>query len=216
MESQSAGSTPLDRSSPENFVIVRTDSRSARASDLEEVVRAAGDHDVVLVGECHDDPTAHRLEILLLQRLFAKHGKTRNVMLSLEMFETDVQLTLDEYLRGEIRERDMLTDCRPWVNYSCRRPLVEFARANNIPVIAANAPRRYVSSVGRAGTHALGLSHTGESNSFTPRPCRHSQRIHFPHGARRTRCFEFVTAYIASVSAAAPLRAALKSLPVEV
>ena len=30
------------------------------------------------------------------------------MVLSLEMFETDVQATLDEYLRGDIREQDML------------------------------------------------------------------------------------------------------------
>ena len=37
--------------------------------------------------------------------------------------------SLDEYLRGKIRERDLLQDARPWANYhSDYRPLVEFAK----------------------------------------------------------------------------------------
>lgn len=72
-------------------------------------------------------------------------------MLSLEMFERDVQTVLDEYLRGLIREADMLQDARPWANYDKDyRPMVEFARAHGIPVAAANVPRRYVGAVGRA------------------------------------------------------------------
>ena len=44
----------------------------------------------------------------------------------------------------------MLQDARPWTNYlSDYRPLVEFAKACRFPVVAANAPRRYVGAVGR-------------------------------------------------------------------
>lgn len=68
------------------------------------------------------------------------------------MFERDVQEVMDEYLTGCIRQQDMLQDSRPWPNYlSDYAPLVELAKANSIPVIAANAPRRYVGMVGRGG-----------------------------------------------------------------
>lgn len=75
----------------------------------------------------------------------------RRVVLSLEMFERDVQHVLDEYLSGTVPERD-LRDARPWPNYvSDYRPLVEFAKSNGLSVVAANAPRRYVSIAGRRG-----------------------------------------------------------------
>lgn len=69
------------------------------------------------------------------------------MVLSLEMFEADVQTVLDEYvLRRAIREQDMLQDARPWRNYAMDyRPLVEYCREQGIRVVAANAPRRYVS-----------------------------------------------------------------------
>ena len=75
----------------------------------------------------------------------------RPCVLSLEMFERDVQTVLDEYTRGLIREADMLQDARPWANYEKDyRPMVEFSKAHGVPVIAANVPRRYVGAVGRA------------------------------------------------------------------
>lgn len=64
---------------------------------------------VVLFGECHDDPVAHSLEAFLLVSLAAQREATA---LSLEMFEADVQLVLDEYLAGRIAERDLLQDAR--------------------------------------------------------------------------------------------------------
>src|SRR5918993_1378450 len=113
---------------------------------MQEVVEAFGGADVVLVGEEHDDPTAHLLEAELLRRAHERHGagagaKGRPVALSLEMFERDVQLVVDEYLAGLISERHFLASSRPWKNYQVDyRPFVEYARAQKLPVIAANAP----------------------------------------------------------------------------
>merc|ERR1711920_757515 len=73
------------------------------------------------------------------------------------MFEQDVQHVLDEYvLKRALREQDLLQDSRPWGNYeSDYRPLVELCREHGIPVVGANAPRRYVSLVARAGGAGL-------------------------------------------------------------
>eukprot|EP00966_Prymnesium_polylepis_P309848 7159234-Prymnesium_polylepis.1 len=66
------------------------------------------------------------------------------------MFEADVQPIVDEYVSGFIREEDFLMDARPWANYEQDyRGLVEFAKREALPVVAANAPRRYVGAVGR-------------------------------------------------------------------
>lgn len=113
---------------------------------------------VVLLGEVHDDSVAHGLQLQVLQRCAAACRKRcRRLVLSLEMFEVDVQHVLDEYvLRKAIREEDLLQDARPWGNYrQDYRPLVEFCREHGIRVVAANAPRRYVSLVSRKGTGAL-------------------------------------------------------------
>jgi uncharacterized iron-regulated protein len=120
---------------------------------LDDLVGAMREADVVFLGEQHDDSTTHALQLRLLQ---AADALERPVALSLEMFERDVQPVLDEYLAGLIRERDFLAAARPWGNYlTDYRPLVEYAREQNLPVLAANAPQRYVSRVSRLGPDAL-------------------------------------------------------------
>lgn len=137
------------------------DSRG-RAATLEDVVEATSGTDVAFIGETHDDPGAHAFEVELLKRAFARYSQgdekksSRPLILSLEMFERDVQLILDEYLAGLISERHFLASSRPWKNYQTDyKPLVEFARAHKIPVIASNAPARYVSLVSQKGPSAL-------------------------------------------------------------
>lgn len=95
--------------------------------------------DVVFLGETHVDDTTHRVELHVLQELLARRqGK---VVLSLEMFERDVQPALDDYLQGRTDEVAFLGRARPWENYhTAYRPLIEAAKAAKIPVVAANFP----------------------------------------------------------------------------
>lgn len=129
------------------------------AASLEDVVRAMASQQVVFVGETHDDPTAHLLELELLQGAAAQYqqgASPRTVALSLEFFERDVQLPLDEYLAGRISESSFRSDTRPWPRYQTDyRPLIELSKQQRIPVIAANAPRRYIGMVTRQGRASL-------------------------------------------------------------
>ncbi len=126
---------------------------------LDDIIAAADTVDVVFVGEVHDDATAHALQDSLFQRI-VESTEDRAVALSLEMFERDVQPVLDEYLAGTISETHFVDDARAWQNYATAyHPMVERAKAENLAVLAANAPRRYVSRVARGGRDALdGLS----------------------------------------------------------
>ncbi len=110
--------------------------------------------DVVFVGEYHNHKTAHEFELEIFKSLYkAKNGK---IVLSLEMFERDVQRILNDYLSGKIDEKEFLKNSRPWKNYQTDyRPLVEFAKKNKIKVIAGNVPRRYAAMVSREGLTAL-------------------------------------------------------------
>lgn len=130
------------------------------AVTLQHIIDSLAGADVLFVGETHDDAVAHLLEAELLRRADEAYGpaspKRRAVALSLEMFERDVQTVVDEYLAGYITERHFLLSSRPWRNYETDyRPLVEYARAHHLPVIAANAPARYVSRVSSQGPDSL-------------------------------------------------------------
>ena len=132
------------------------DTREKRFTDFEAMSADLARADVVLVGEQHDDPNTHRLERAILEGLARRHVP---VTLSLEMFERDVQDSVDTYVSGTGGEEDFLKGSRPWPRYATDyRPLVEFARARKWPVVAANVPRRIASDIaktGRPGVDAL-------------------------------------------------------------
>lgn len=109
--------------------------------------------DVVFVGEQHDDAETHRAEVELLDAI----GRTgRPVIVSLEMFERDVQPLVDDYLAGHATEAEFLARSRPWDRYATDyRPLVELARQHRWPLVAANVPRPLASAIGRQGMMAL-------------------------------------------------------------
>jgi len=129
---------------------------------LADIVAAMATVDVVFVGETHTDPVGHWLEAQLFESALesAKTGEAsgalRGVALSMEMFQRDVQSILDEYLQDLITEDQFKSSARPWEHYDADyRAMVEAAKQVGVPVIAANAPRRYVNRVSRLGRDAL-------------------------------------------------------------
>jgi uncharacterized iron-regulated protein len=146
------------RATPEQY---RVFTSGGKAATLDDLVAAMANADVVFVGEEHDDPGAHFLEAELLRLAVARYvagtgGGRRPVVLSLELFERDVQPVVDEYLAGLITEKHFLSASRPWPRYTTDyRPMVEFAREHNVPVVAANTPGRYANRVSRLGRESL-------------------------------------------------------------
>jgi uncharacterized iron-regulated protein len=125
------------------------DTKASRWVRFEEMVVAAAKADMVFLGEQHDDPVTHSLELAVLAALGERRPR---VVLSLEMFERDVQPLLDAYLAGTMPEQKFLADSRPWDRYATDyRPLVELAHVRGWPVVASNVPRRIASGVSRRG-----------------------------------------------------------------
>ena len=131
------------------------DTKRRRFIDLETLIaRIARDADIAYLGEFHNDPGTHQLQAAILEGVARRRdGK---VVLSLEMFERDVQPQLDAYLAGTTDEAAFLAASRPWSNYpGDYRPMVEFAKARSWPVVGGNVPRRLASVVARRGLLAL-------------------------------------------------------------
>ena len=129
------------------------DTRTRQVATVAQIAEACQDADVLFFGEEHNDSAGHCLETAIFQALYDRYGS--QLALSMEMFESDCQLALNEYLQGYIPEDRMLKDARPWNNYKDYRPTVEIARQHQLDVIAANVPRRYVSMVSRKGMRSL-------------------------------------------------------------
>ncbi len=118
------------------------DGRTGRPISLPAVARRAAGADVILFGEEHSDAVCNALEAELLTELARPPRRTA---LAMEFFEADTQAALDAYLAGRLDEAAFRKQARQNRAYVlAHRPLIEYCRAADIPVIAANAPRRLV------------------------------------------------------------------------
>jgi uncharacterized iron-regulated protein len=129
------------------------DTRTKQIISLDKIISDCVNADVLFFGEEHNDSAGHYLEAEIFKALLQRFGN--KLTLSLEMFESDNQLALDEYLDGKIPEDRFTKDVRLWTNYKDYRPMIEYAKQNHIPVIAADPPRRYVNLVSRRGMRSL-------------------------------------------------------------
>lgn len=119
-----------------------------------ELIRQLARHDVVFLGEMHNCPVTHWLEYEITRSLHAIYKD--KLVIGAEMFESDNQLIIDEYMQGYITEDRFETETRLWDNYfTDYRPIVWFAKENAIPFVATNIPRRYANSVKNGGLEAL-------------------------------------------------------------
>ena len=125
--------------------------------------------DVVLFGENHNDPISHWLQLELTKSLYEKHGE--NLMLGAEMLESDDQFQLDEYLLGFIREKDFEKESKLWPNHKTDyKPLLSFAKDNNLHFVATNIPRRFANMVYRFGMDTLNYLPEASKQFIAPLP----------------------------------------------
>jgi uncharacterized iron-regulated protein len=137
------------------YVPVRVfDSAHRRFSDFEMMLADVVTADVVFVGEQHDDPNTHELELQLLEGIARR--RLAAVIVGFEMFERDVQEPLDHFQMGHMDEKEFLSSSRPWPNYAKDyKPLVDFAVKQNWPLVATNVPREVAGDVSRRGLGTL-------------------------------------------------------------
>lgn len=141
----------------------RVFNAKGKVSGFSEIVAAASEADIVLFGELHNSAIAHWLQIELTKALFEQSkGK---LVLGAEMFESDDQLLLDEMVAGSITDKHFEKESKIWPNYRTDyKPLVAFAKENDLKFVATNIPRRYASKVAREGIKSLkGLSKEAKS-----------------------------------------------------
>jgi uncharacterized iron-regulated protein len=126
--------------------------------DFDKLIKATEGKSHLFFGEFHDCALGHWFQLELTKSLYDRHKE--NLLIAFEMFEADNQLIIDEYLSGKISTKNFEDECRLWTNYKTDyKPIVEFMKTNQIPLIAANIPRRYANSVFHNGLeHLVGLS----------------------------------------------------------
>ena len=117
-----------------------SDAGSGKELSTAQLAKRLQKYDVVFFGEFHDQSEIHQSELELLEAMYKAKGE--KLALSMEMFEVDNQSKLNNFLADTLSEEDFLAASRPWPNYKTDyAPLVNFAKENKMPVVAANVPR---------------------------------------------------------------------------
>ncbi|MCB1144303.1 MAG: ChaN family lipoprotein [Leptospiraceae bacterium] len=107
---------------------------------------------VLILGEEHDDEDGHAEK----KKLFEYLATNFSPALSLEMFERDQQVYLDDYVAGILNDEQLIKETRVWPNFEKHYlPLLQIAKEKKLPILASNAPRRYTRLVSRNGLKAL-------------------------------------------------------------
>jgi len=105
---------------------------------------------IVYVGETHDNPAAHRVQLQVLKAVVARHPG--QVSLGMEMFNPGQQAVLDRWVAGELDEKTFLKEVNwfsSWkMDFAYYAEILHYAREAKIPVIGLNAPRDLVKAVG--------------------------------------------------------------------
>lgn len=132
------------------------DAGSGKDLNAAQLAQRLQKYDIVFFGEFHDQGEIHQSEIDLLQAMHKLKGA--KLALSMEMFEADNQTKLNDFLAGSLSEEDFLATSRPWPNYKTDyAPLVNFAKANELAVVAANVPRFLAAHVAKNNASTDGI-----------------------------------------------------------
>jgi uncharacterized iron-regulated protein len=130
--------------------------RTSRETDFDAMIEELATADVVYVGEAHDNVEHHEIQLRVLEALYAR-GRLHGV--GMEQFQRPFQPALDAYVEGAIDEAELLERTewkRRWrMDFGLYRPILEFARARRLPVIALNVPDEIRAAVREGNVDAL-------------------------------------------------------------
>ncbi|MHB8707720.1 MAG: ChaN family lipoprotein [Desulfuromonadales bacterium] len=117
----------------------------------EEMLTAVTDARIVYVGETHDNPASHRVELAILQAMAERWPG--QVSLGMEMLTRKQQAVLDRWVANELSEKEFLKEAdwySVWsMDFALYRDLLIYARDHRIPVIGLNAEKELVKAIGR-------------------------------------------------------------------
>jgi uncharacterized iron-regulated protein len=147
-----------------------------KESTYQDIIKLAKDADIVFIGELHNNPISHWLELEITGDLFLERGT--DVILGAEMFERDDQLIIDEYLSGLYASDKFEPEVKLWNNYKTDyRPLLEFSKNHKLSFIATNIPRRYASMVNKGGFESLDTLTIEAKRYIAPLPIPYDPEI---------------------------------------
>lgn len=129
---------------------------------LSKIASRVADKTIVYVGEKHDRYGDHLVQLEMIQALHRHHPK---LAIGMEMFQRRYQKSLDDHISGETETQTFLKESHyfsTWrFNYHLYEDIIQYARANRIPVVALNQDNELVRKVANEGLESLSPEEKG-------------------------------------------------------
>lgn len=126
---------------PDPRTLLLADGQTASPLSWPGLIARAAEADVVLVGEMHGQAAGQAFEAALFEDLLSA---APGAVAALEFYERDQQVALDDFLAGVTTEAQFRRAAGRAKDDPGHAAMIELSKARSRPVIAANAPRRYV------------------------------------------------------------------------
>jgi uncharacterized iron-regulated protein len=150
--------------------------KNGKEVKYEKMIRELKKNRIVFIGELHDNPISHWMELQITKDLY--DSTTQNLILGAEMFEADNQLVIDEYLQKLFDDKKFEAELKLWKNYKTDyKPLMLFARDNGLRFVATNIPRRYANIVFRKGFEGLDELSDEAKKYIAPLPVKYDPEV---------------------------------------
>ncbi len=141
----------LDTITPGTIVHVPTGRSLTEAEAIDLAAKAR----VIYIGEMHTNLEHHRVQLAMIQALHKRFpGK---IAVGMEMFQRPAQPQLDRWLNGKLDQKQFK---KLWYDnwgesYEYYQPILDYLKAQRIPLVALNASDEQVKAVSKNGWEGL-------------------------------------------------------------
>lgn len=147
--------------------------RPQKVMKLDDIIDNISNNKIIYIGEIHGNYEEHRVQLDIIKGLYYKYdkydknggkydynsSKSRKLVIGMEMFQIPFQKSLNDYISGNITEKEFLKQTeyfKRWgYDYNLYREIINFAKTKNIPIIALNQRSEIISNVSREGLDIL-------------------------------------------------------------
>lgn len=150
--------------------------QNGKVVKYDKLVEKIAEADIILFGELHNNPIIHWLQFEITKDIYQNYNDF--LALGAEMYEADDQIIINEYLGGHIDYKLLEKEAKLWPNDKTDyKPLLDFARENQLTFVATNIPRRYARMVSTDGFRAFNDLNDEAKKYIAPLPLKYDDKL---------------------------------------
>ncbi len=123
---------------------------------LDILIDTIKDIPVIYIGENHDKKSHHEIQLNIIENLYKNNP---NITIGMEMFQSRFQKYLNQFIFSNLNEEDLINKTeyeKRWgYDYKLYKPILDFAKANKVPIVALNIESEVIRKISRSGISGL-------------------------------------------------------------